>query len=158
MERDQLQHLADFLCHAFTDIGLMHDYQQLAELRAGSLWMDIRFGHTFFNGKPLPTLLAPQRLRGELDMKLGGDAATVLEEATLKVHFDTERYEQQRDLSVQWAKPTGHFVSCKVQCRSRVGTSRETATGLYTETLEWPYPFPARGPRGPVNSYSPSPE
>jgi hypothetical protein len=145
MDRPQLQHLADFLARTFSEFGLVHDYQALAELRVGTLWMDIRFGHTLFNGKELKTLVTPQRLRSGLDMELGGDAAILLEEATLKVRFDTELHDEQREQAVRWAHPTGRFISCKIHCRSRIGTKLETATGLHSETLEWPYPFHVAG-------------
>ena len=141
MERARLQYLADFLCHAFTDIGLMYDYQRLADAGRGALWLDLRYGHHFLNGRPVEGLVTPQRLQSELHMELGGDPATLLEEATLKVRFETEHHSEQRDPTVQWSQPTGRFVSCRVQCRSRVGVGKDIATGLHTETLEWAYPF-----------------
>jgi hypothetical protein len=140
VDHSVLKSLAEGFC-SVGDADLTWDYDLLADLREGTLWIDLRGGETFFNGEPLPQLFFPTILRANLSMELGGQPSDMLEEASLKVQFTTERYQGQRNTDVKWAKPWNNFVSFNGKFRSRAGAGGVTATATSEQQIEWPYRF-----------------
>ncbi len=141
MERSELQYLADFLASSFTDLGLMHDYQILAERGSGLITIDARRGTALCDGKPWPELLSGARVASHFRSELDRDPLVALEDAMLKVKFSTERYREQRELGTKWTQPTGMWVGATFECRSWVRVAGQIATATHSCQEEWPFPL-----------------
>ena len=141
MDNTELQYLADFLASSFTDLGLMHDYQLLAERGSGIITIDARRGTAVCDGKPWPDLMSAARVASFFRVELDRDPLVSLEDATLEVRFSTERHSEQRNLGAQWTRPTGIWVGASFDCRSRVRAAGQTTTASHSESEEWPYPL-----------------
>ncbi len=141
MKHEDLKVLADLVVQLDT-FDLVWDFDQLAKLGAGTLWIDLRGCESFFNGRPV-RLQFPVILHAGLHQTLGGDPATALEEASLKMRFTTERHPEQRDRDVEWDETPAEFVTCEAKCRSRIGVPGRTASAMASHTFEWPYDYGA---------------
>ena len=141
MERTELQYLADFLAGSFTDLGLMHDYEILAERGSGLNAIDARRGSALCDGEPWPELLSAARVASCFRLELDRDPLVALEDATLKVKFSTERYNEQRNLGTKWTNPTGTWVGASFDCRSWVRVPGQIATASHSDQEEWPFPL-----------------
>ena len=141
MERTELQYLADFLASSFTNLGLVHDYQLLAEQGSGLITIDARKGTALREGKPWPELLSASRIASEFRLELDRDPLVALEDAIVKVKFTTERYNEQREVGTKWTHPTGTWVGASFDCRSWVRVAGQIATASHSDREEWPYPL-----------------
>ncbi len=141
MERTELEYLADFLASSFTELGLMHDYQILAERGSGTITIDARRGTALCDGKPWPELMSAARVASLFRLELDRDPLVALQDATLKVKFATERYREQRKVGTKWTHPTDMWIGATFDSRSWVRVAGQIATASHSDQEEWPYPL-----------------
>jgi hypothetical protein len=119
---------------------LMFDYKRLAELKKGTLRINMLTEECFHDGNPIDTLRIVRRLRDWMirdleDYKLDIKRLQCVE---LHVEFETKKQLGQKNERSSWNDSTVNFVYCTFNCNSRVKTITREFSSSYLGDEEWP--------------------
>ena len=136
---EHLERTARDLVLQFTAFELMHDYDALAAMGSGTLWIDLASGQTHHNGRKMPPLVITARLQGWLRESLAAAhiSKTGTQDAALTAELTVERYSGQRHEG-RWAGAPSRFVECRADVRCRLVVDGQLGEAHSHELMEWP--------------------
>jgi hypothetical protein len=147
----RLRHAADILCQMFCGWRLINSYYDLERLGPGTVSIDALTEACSFNGQPIPPLQIAAELRAWLhqDLPQHGIEIAALTEASLtaELRFGTVAKADRVTGAIHFTPDDGMvvppiFVSCHIDCRSRVATADRVFTSSLRDVEEWPAGWP----------------
>lgn len=140
MSIKRLNHHAQNLGQMFCGWQLMFDYKRLADLRNGTLAIDMLSGSCRHNGQKIDGLRIVKRLRNWMLRDLRDHKVDLqrVRRAELEVEFSTRRLPGQQIRKTSWKDVTPFFVQCSINCRSRVAIEQREFVSSYSDVEEWP--------------------
>jgi hypothetical protein len=140
MRRKRLQHQADTFCQMFCGWRLCNSHEELTVRRSGSLHIDILAGTATHNG----TVLQDLNIAGELSAWFQGDLrdnnipVEQVRSATLDAEVTITDLSGPRRSPERWNTKIRRYLSCDIQCRSRIETDETSYESEMVDHEEWP--------------------
>ncbi len=140
MSIKRLKHHAHNLGQMFCGWELMFDYKRLAELKRGTLYINMLTEQCFHDGNAIDSFRIVNRIRDWMVRDLADHNLDInrLLCVELQVEFNTKKQLGQKNQRSSWNDSTVNFVYCTFNCRSRVKTITREFSSSYRNEEEWP--------------------